>query len=56
MVQWVKNPTLAAPVAAEVWVRSQTGSKDPALLQLCTAVAWILFLSWELLYAAGVAI
>ena len=37
MAQWVKNPTAAARVAAEVWVRSsaqQSGLTDGVLLQL----------------------
>ena len=37
MVQWVKNPTAAAQVTAEVWVPSpawQSGLKDPASPQL----------------------
>ena len=62
MVQWVKNPTAAAWVTAEVRVQSlgwRSRLKDPALLR---AVAWaadvacIQSLAWELPYAAGVAL
>ena len=44
MAQWVKNPTPAARVTAEVWVQSPaqySGLKDPALQQL-----WLGFNSW----------
>ena len=46
MVQWVKNPTLAARVAAEMRVQSLAPG----------TVAWIQVLVQEIPYAAGVAI
>ena len=62
VAQWVKNPTAATRVTAEVKVQFLTrysALKDSALLQLqhrSAAAAWIQSLAWELPYAAGVAI
>ena len=55
MAQWVKNLTVVAQVAVEVWVQSPPvqwvkGSS------MATAAAWIQSLTWELPYAMGVAI
>ena len=44
MVQWVRNPTAAAWVAAEVWVLSpaqHNGLQDLVVLQL-----WLRFSPW----------
>ena len=62
MVQWVRNPTVAAWVTTEVWVHSQASHSrlgDLALLQLqCRTWLWLGFksLAQELTYAMGVAI
>ena len=62
MVQWVKNPTAVAWVAAEPWIQSlawPSGLKDPASLQLqlqLAAKAQIQSLAQELPHASGVAI
>ena len=56
MTQWVKNPTVAARVSAEVQVRSPAwgiGLKDPAL---CAVSAGIQSLAWGLPYAISAAI
>ena len=56
MAQWIKNPTAAAQVTAEVWVGSlawHSGLKDTAWIP---AVAWAQSLAQELPYAVGVAI
>ena len=49
-VQWVKNPTEVAQVAAEVWVwfpACHSGLKDPALLQLQPrSQLWLGFNPW----------
>ena len=55
-LQWVKNPTAAAWVTAQMQVQSpaqQSGLKDLAQVK---AVAWIQSLTWELPYAVSVAI
>ena len=47
MAQWVKNPTAAACVTAEVWVQFlawSSGLKDLALPQLqCSSQMWLGF-------------
>ena len=53
MTQWIKDPTVVAWVAVEVWVRSlswPSGLKDQA------AVGQIHSLAGELPYAVGMAI
>ena len=61
-MQWVKNPTAATQVSAEVKVQSpdgHSGLKDPVLPQLqvqVTFVAQIHSLAWELPYAMDTAI
>ena len=53
MVQWVKNLTAAAWVAAEAWILALcSGLKDP---EEVTASVQIQSLAWELPYAVGTA-
>ena len=62
MVRWVKNPTSAALVPAEVWVQSPTqhsglkGSSIAAAPAQVTGVAQIQSLAWEFPYALGATI
>ena len=54
MTQWVKNPTAAARVAAEAWVRSPAGTWVKESIVAAAAV-WIQSLTQELPYASGAA-
>ena len=55
MVQWVKNPTVAALVAAEAWVQTP-GRPSWLKYDIAAAVARIRSLAQELSYAVGAAI
>ena len=56
MVQWVKNPTAAAQVAADVQVRSPAWDGGVQGSGVAAAAAQIQSLGWEFPHAAGVAV
>ena len=56
MVQWVKNPTLAAQVAAEEQVQSLAQHSGLRICGVVTTVPWIQSLPQELPYFMAAAI
>ena len=56
MIQWVKNPTAAASVAAEVWVQSPAQHSGLKGSSVVAAAVQIQSLAKKLPYAMGEAI